>query len=266
MMERQLTCALPAASDKQVRHADSPLLTIQDLEAGFGSFQVLKQLSIEVPAGETMVVLGESGCGKTTLLKAIAGLTPVSAGEILLDDQRLKRLTPGQRNVIYLDQEPLLFEHLTVAENIGFAMTLRKEPPAAIRSAVVEMMTAIDLKEHAGKREHQLSGGQKQRVAFARAVLARPQLLLLDEPFCSLDGKTRSQMQVLFHELCRRYALTCLFVTHDVKEALIIGDRFARMIAGTVTIYSDRSAFITDRSTGVMDEIQFWRETAAGLE
>ncbi|QDV20586.1 Spermidine/putrescine import ATP-binding protein PotA [Gimesia panareensis] len=266
MTESRSPCTLSPMPHAHDSTTDSFLLKIQNLDAGFGSFQVLQQVAIEVPAGETLVVLGESGCGKTTLLKVIAGLTPVSSGEILLGDQRLTDQAPGQRNVIYLDQEPLLFEHLTVAENIGFAMSLRNEPPAEIRSTVDEMLTAIDLKDHADKREHQLSGGQKQRVAFARAVLAQPQLLLLDEPFCSLDGKTRDQMQVLFHQLCRRYALTCLFVTHDVKEALITGDRFARMTAGAVTIYSDRNAFISDRSTGVMDEIRFWRETASGLE
>ena len=243
----------------------SPLLSLRDLSVRFGTTPVLQGVSLEVPRGDTLVILGESGCGKTTLLKAIAGLVPIQAGTITLDSQPIHALTPQTRSVIYLDQEPLLFEHLTIAENIGFAMRLRGQPPQEIASSVSEMLAAIDLREHANKREWQLSGGQKQRVAFARAVLAQPQLLLLDEPFCSLDARTRTQMQSLFHQLSRGHSLTSIFVTHDVKEALIVGDQFARMTNGQVALSPDRQAFMLDPQTGVADEIEFWRKSAEQL-
>lgn len=242
------------------------MLRVNDVNAGFGPVQILRSVSLDVPAGETLVILGESGCGKTTLLRLLAGLLTLREGEIWLDGERISHLAPARRSVIYLDQEPLLFEHLSVRENIGFAMRLRKRPNTEIRTAVDEMLAAIDLTGHADKREWQLSGGQKQRVAFARAVLAQPQLLLLDEPFCSLDSKTRGQMQTLFHDLSRRYGLTSVFVTHDVKEALVIGSRFARLSRGELSPYADRQTFINDPATGIPTEIEFWRQSAEVLE
>jgi putrescine transport system ATP-binding protein len=240
---------------------DSPshLLDVQGLSAAYGAQPILKSVSFQLSAGQTMVVLGESGCGKTTLLRALAGLVEIDDGRILLNQRLVSELSPRERGIIYLDQEPLLFEHLTVAENIAFAMRLKREPAERIQAAVHEMLDAIELREHAGKRDWQLSGGQKQRVAFARAVLARPELLLLDEPFCSLDGRTRSQMQTLFATISQRFRLTSVFVTHDVKESLIVGDQFARMSGGELFLYRSRDAFTGDRSTGIPDEIAFWK-------
>lgn len=244
-----------AQADSSLR---SPLLTIRGLSVAFGSTSVLDKLDLQVMHGESLVILGESGCGKTTLLKAIAGLVPVATGEISLSQdsqaQRTKRLSP----VIYLDQEPLLFEHLNVSENIGFSLSLQRQPRNVIETTIQQMLQAIDLPEHANKRDWQLSGGQKQRVAFARAVVAQPKLLLLDEPFGSLDGRTRTQMQSLLAELCRRYQLTTIFVTHDVKEALIVGNRFARMESGRLITYPSQTHFMKDKATGIADEIAFW--------
>jgi putrescine transport system ATP-binding protein len=235
---------------------------VKNVSAGFGTSEVLHSLSFEIESGHTLVVLGESGCGKTTLLKALAGLIPITAGDIWLGPLHISQLPPKQRGVVYLDQEPLLFEHLSVIDNIGFAMRLRHDPAEAIHDAVEQILKAINLVDHGHKRDWQLSGGQKQRVAFARAVLARPRLLLLDEPFGSLDSKTRGQMQSLFAELSARYRLTSIFVTHDAKEALVIGDRFARMADGVLSLYPDRHAFINDEATGIPAEIAFWQQSA----
>jgi putrescine transport system ATP-binding protein len=234
-------------------------LQVNGLGVTYGSHEILKSVSFHLRAGQTLVVLGESGCGKTTLLRAVAGLAPIFEGDVALNGRVISHLAPRDRGVIYLDQEPLLFEHLTVAENIAFAMRLRRQPEDVIQTSVRQMLDAIDLRDHANKRDWQLSGGQKQRVAFARAVLATPQLMLLDEPFCSLDGRTRSQMQSLFAEISQRFSLTSIFVTHDVKEALIAGNQFARMSEGRLLLYPDRNAFLRDEATGIPEEIAFWR-------
>lgn len=235
-------------------------LRLVNLQAGFGQQTILREINLQLAAGETLVILGESGCGKTTLLRAIAGLIPITTGEIWLANKSLASLPPQQRSVIYLDQEPLLFEHLTVADNIAFAMRMKRVPEPTIQTSVAQILQAIDLTSHAHKREWELSGGQKQRVAFARAVLAQPQLLLLDEPFSSLDSKTRTQMQTLFAELCQRFSLTSLFVTHDVKEALLVGSQFARMSQGKLFFYPTRQAFLQDDATGIPAEIAFWQQ------
>ncbi|MFM8251011.1 MAG: ABC transporter ATP-binding protein [Planctomycetota bacterium] len=237
-------------------------LVVSELSVAYGDQLVLDRLTLCVESGRTLVVLGESGCGKTTLLRALAGAIAIQSGAIEWDEVDLTHVSAQQRGVIYLDQEPLLFEHLTVAENLGFALELRQVPRAEKEQAVQQMLVALELQAHGGKREWELSGGQRQRVAFGRALLARPRLLLLDEPFCSLDGKTRGQMQQLFARLSREHLLTSIFVTHDVKEAVVIGDSFARMQTGTLYSYPSRDAFLRDPATGIPAEIEFWRDRA----
>jgi heme ABC exporter ATP-binding subunit CcmA len=264
-----LTTVNPTRSGPVAQEDPSPashMVQVDNLSVRYGDQEILRSLSFAVAAGQTLVILGESGCGKTTLLRALTGLIPVTTGDIQLDATPISTLSPKERRVIYLDQEPLLFEHLNVSENIAFAMRLRQAPANEVGEAVKQMLQSIDLGSHSNKREWQLSGGQKQRVAFARAVLARPKLLLLDEPFCSLDSKTRGQMQGLFATLCQQHALTSIFVTHDVKEALVVGNRFARMTGGKLLIYPDRASFINDQATGIPEEIAFWRRSAELLE
>jgi putrescine transport system ATP-binding protein len=255
--ERQPPSSPPSSPPPRL---SSSRLVVTDLAVAYGDQMVLDRLSLCVEAGSTLVVLGESGCGKTTLLRALAGAISIKTGAIIWDDVDLTAVSPQQRGVIYLDQEPLLFEHLTVAENLGFALELRRVPRAEKERSVQQMLLALELQAHAGKREWELSGGQRQRVAFGRALLARPRLLLLDEPFCSLDGKTRGQMQQLFARMSREHSLTSIFVTHDVKEAVVIGDSFARMQASMLIQYPSRESFLRDPETGIPAEIEFWRD------
>lgn len=255
--------AQPLPSAEHKAPSVQPLLRVSNLSVGFGPHEILRSLEFDLLAGQTLVILGESGCGKTTLMRALAGLIPVTTGDIRLNALFVDVQSSRDRGIIYLDQEPLLFEHLDVTENIAFAMRLRRCPAKQVREAVDQMLQAIDLVSHTHKREWQLSGGQKQRVAFARAILAHPQLLLLDEPFCSLDSQSRNQMQQLFSGLSRQHSLTSIFVTHDVKEALVVGDCFARMTNGNLQIYPDRRSFMNDPATGIPAEIAFWEQSAA---
>ncbi|MFO0820914.1 MAG: ATP-binding cassette domain-containing protein [Pirellulales bacterium] len=253
----------PRAVTPRVQLSSTPTagakLRVESLRVAYGAQGVLEDVTFTVSAGQTLVILGESGCGKTTLLKALAGLVSRESGQVLLDGSEVVSLPLPRRGVIYLDQEPLLFEHLSVADNLGFSMRMQGAKPEEIAREVERMLVALELANHGRKRDEQLSGGQRQRAAFGRALLARPRLLLLDEPFGSLDSRTRAQMQTLFASLSRQHHITSVFVTHDVKEALIVGDHIARMNEGRLIQYADRESFVRDDATGVRAEIDFWR-------
>ncbi len=235
------------------------LLQINHIDKTFGPEQVLRDCGLTLPAGHTLSILGRSGSGKTTLLKIIAGLEMPDRGEVLLDDRRMNDVPPQRRGMVYLYQEPLLFPHLTIFDNVAFGLRLRRLPDAEVRERTGQMLADLDLADHARKGPEQLSGGQRQRVAFGRAIIVNPRVLLLDEPFGALDTETRADMQALFQRLARRYRITSIFVTHDLKEALLMGDRLAVMDHGRLKHYADRKAFIDDGNTGVRGEMDFWR-------
>lgn len=237
-----------------------PVIRVSGVAVTFGQASVLREVTMDVHRGETLVVLGDSGCGKTTLLKVIAGLQLPDDGNVWVEGVELGEIAPKHRGVVYLDQEALLFEHLNVFENIAFAMRLRKVPQQEVKQSVGEMLSAIGLNEHAEKRSWQLSGGQKQRIAFARAILSKPRVLLLDEPFGSLDARTRGEMQQLYRQLAAHFRFTAVLVTHDVREALVLGDRYSLMTDGRLRRYSNRSEFVGDQSAGVQEEIRFWQQ------
>lgn len=236
------------------------LLHVDHISKAFGAQQVLQPVTFTLRQKQVLSVLGASGSGKTTLLKIIAGLETPDTGRIVLDGQDITGLPPQQRGIVYLYQEALLFPHLTVAGNIGFGLRLRKKPNALIREQVAAMLERLELGEEADKMPDQLSGGQKQRVAFGRALIISPRVLLLDEPFAALDSQTRGRMQALFKEVAADYDITALFVTHDLKEALIMGDELAVIREGQWTPYPDRKAFLQDPATGVREEIEFWNQ------
>ena len=233
-------------------------LEARHLIRSFGAERVLRDVSFGVPAHQTLSILGPSGCGKTTLLKIIAGLETADAGTVVLDGEDLSHAPPQKRGIVYLYQEPLLFPHLNVSENVAFGLRLRKVEAGERKRRVAEMLADLELTEHAKKRPHQLSGGQRQRVAFGRAIIVNPRLLLLDEPFASLDVDIRAAMQRLFQRLAKRYRITSLFVTHDLKEALLVGDRMASLRDGRLKTYASKAAFIADPETGVQRELDFW--------
>lgn len=233
-------------------------LDVRHIEKSFGRELVLDDLHFSLEEHRTLSVLGRSGSGKTTLLRIIAGLEQADRGELRLAGETIDHLPAHQRNIVYLYQEPLLFPHLNVFENIAFGLRLRGLPDAEVRRQTNAMLEQLELADQARKRSHQLSGGQRQRVNFGRALVINPRLLLLDEPFGALDVETRAAMQQVFQRMVADFRLTAVFVTHDLKEALLMGDDIASLRAGRLHRYADKRAFIEDPETGVRNEIDFW--------
>ncbi len=244
----------------------SVFLQARGLARQFGPTAVLEDVSFTLGAGETLAVVGRSGCGKTTLLKVLAGILAPGRGSLLRGGVDITQVPVRRRDVLYLYQEPLLFPHLSVFENVAFGLRLRGVGAAELGERVRGMLDSLGLQGLADRDPLALSGGQRQRVSFGRALVVRPSLLLLDEPFSSLDPETRAGMRELFRRVAREYAITALFVTHDVREALEVGDRLARLAAGRLRVYEDRAAFVADPASGVQDEIQFWRQVGDGRE
>lgn len=237
-------------------------LEIKNLSKKFNSEAVLQNVSFSLQQGDLMAVLGRSGSGKTTLLKSLAGLESPDAGQIWVEGKDLSQAPPQARGMVYLYQEPLLFPHLNVFENLAFGLRLKKTDGAQLKTQVTTLLERLGLADQAHKSPHQLSGGQRQRVSFGRALLVQPRLLLLDEPFASLDMEIRAQMQTLFLDLARSYQMTALLVTHDLKEALVMGSRFGLLQEGQLRLYETTADFIADEQTGVQREIAFWQGQA----
>ncbi len=233
-------------------------LTLKNISKNYGTLEVLKKVSLELQENKTISILGKSGCGKSTFLKIIAGLETAASGEIILNNTNISNIKPSVRNIVYLFQEALLFPHLNVFENIAFGLRIRNVKKNIVAEKVKTLLQQLALEREALKMPDQLSGGQKQRVAFGRALIINPPLLLLDEPFSSLDVETRATMQQLYKSIAEMYNITALFVTHDLKESLIMGNQIAYMENGSLTVYNNKKEFINDMKTGVEGEIKFW--------
>jgi ABC-type sugar transport system ATPase subunit len=235
-------------------------LRLEHISKRFGNEEVIRDLNLQLAEKKNMSILGASGCGKTTLLKIIAGLLEADSGEIFLDEKIITQVPANKRNIVYIYQEPLLFPHLNAFENIAFGLRIRRVSEERIEQQVKSMMARLGLEEQSKKIPDQLSGGQRQRVAFGRAIIINPPVLLLDEPFASLDFETRSAMQKLFKEVAREFGITSIFVTHDLKEAILMADEIALMKQGTLQQFDSVSAFTMDAASGVKNEIEFWNK------
>src|SRR5208337_1301567 len=196
---------------------------------GGATREIISGVSLAVPHGETLVLLGRSGSGKTTLLRLINGLLAPTRGEVLVQQRRTAdwNLIRLRRSIGYVLQDAGLFPHFTVAENVGLIPTLEKWDSSRIAARVEELLRLVGLDpvEFANRRPRELSGGQRQRVGVARALAADPAILLMDEPFAALDPVTRAEMQREFSALARRLSKTIVFVTHDLREALLLASR-----------------------------------------
>jgi spermidine/putrescine ABC transporter ATP-binding subunit len=209
-------------------------ISIRDVGKSYGSFRAIESVSMDIRHGEFFSLLGASGCGKTTLLRMLAGFESVSSGEIFIDGQPMSDVPPHQRPVNMVFQNYAIFPHLNVAQNIGYGLRKRKLSRAKQAEMVDEMLDLVQLTGYGDRRAHALSGGQRQRIALARALILKPKVLLLDEPLGALDKQLREQMQMELRRLQRTIGITFVFVTHDQEEALTLSDRIAVMSGGEV--------------------------------
>jgi spermidine/putrescine transport system ATP-binding protein len=209
-------------------------LSLDRLHKSYGDIIALNPLSLDVPAGTFLSVLGPSGSGKTTVLRLIGGFSRPSGGRVRLGGEDITDLPIFRRPCNTVFQDYALFPHLTVAQNVGYGLSVRGKPRAEIARKVEEILAVVGLETMAGRAPAQLSGGQKQRVALARALICEPRLMLLDEPLAALDAGLRRQMQEFLRAQQRRSGITFLFVTHDQQEAISISDLILVMHKGNV--------------------------------
>lgn len=210
---------------------------------------VIDRINAYVASGDLVAILGPSGCGKTTVLKIIAGLLDPSSGDVLVDDKSVVALPPEHRPVAMVLQKPLLFPHMTVEENIGFGLEVRKTPRSQIKQRVEEYLERVRLPGFGGRYPSELSGGQEQRVALARALITSPSVLLLDEPLSQLDANLRVEMRGLIRQLQQDLGLTTIFVTHDQEEAVSMADRIFLFLGGKIAQQGVARDFYTRPAT-----------------
>lgn len=209
-------------------------IQVRDLTKRFGDTVALKGLSLDIPAGELFFLLGASGCGKTTLLRAIAGFNLPDEGRILFDGEDVSRVPPHQRGTAMMFQSYALWPHKNVFKNVAFGLEERRVPRAEIRARVEQALAMVHMQGLGERKIGQLSGGQQQRVALARSLVVRPRCLMLDEPLSNLDAKLRVEMRSEIRRVCKEFGLTAIYVTHDQKEALSIADRIAVLDSGRI--------------------------------
>lgn len=209
-------------------------IEVKNIKKRYGSVEAIKRISLTVPDGKLLAFLGPSGCGKTTLLRMIAGLIPVTDGQILFDGRDVTDLPAQSRNTSMVFQNYALFPNLNVRENVEFGLRVRKLPRSERREKTLRMLERVQLQDYAERRIQELSGGQKQRVALARALVTEPDILLFDEPLSNLDQKLRVSMRQTIRDLQQEFHITSVYVTHDQEEAMSIADQIAVMNEGVL--------------------------------
>src|SRR5690242_18013920 len=209
-------------------------IEIRNVTKRFGSFVALDDVSLEIPEGSLTAVLGPSGSGKSTLLRIVAGLERPDSGEVRLSGEDATRVAPQRRNVGFVFQHYAAFKHMTVRDNVAFALSIRKRPKQEIRERVDELLELVQLSGFADRYPSKLSGGQRQRMALARALAAKPEVLLLDEPFGALDARVRAELRDWLRRLHDEVPVTTVFVTHDQQEAMEVADQIAVLDGGRI--------------------------------
>src|SRR5881227_1208187 len=195
-------------------------------------FEAVKDMNLQIGDGEFMILVGPSGCGKSTALRMVAGLEEITDGELIIDGERVNELAPRDRDIAMVFQNYALYPHMTVRDNMGFALKLAKVSKSEIDRKVNEAAAILELEQHLDRKPANLSGGQRQRVAMGRAIVRSPKAFLMDEPLSNLDAKLRVQMRTEISRLQQQLGTTTIYVTHDQTEAMTLGDRIAVMRAG----------------------------------
>ena len=213
-------------------------LSIRGLNVSLSKNHILKDIDLDIKSGEFVSILGNSGCGKTTLIKSIAGLVDISSGSISIDENDISGLSPEKRKTVIVFQDLRLFPHMNVEQNIAFSMKLQKTDKKDIEERVKVLLEQVRLSGFEKRKISQLSGGQMQRVALARALGANPKLLLLDEPFSGLDESLRKDMGNLVKRLHKENKITTIMITHDKEEAMKFSDKVALFKEGTILQYA----------------------------
>ncbi|RJG13594.1 ABC transporter ATP-binding protein [Pseudomonas cavernicola] len=225
---------MSAVIQKAAEGATNTLVSLRNLSKHYGSFKAVDDVSLEIQDGEFLTFLGSSGSGKTTTLSMLAGFETPTSGEILVEGQSLVRVPPHKRNIGMVFQRYSLFPHLSVRDNIGFPLSIRKRDAGERARRVEDMLKLVQLEQFAERRPTQLSGGQQQRVAIARALVYEPRILLMDEPLGALDKKLREDLQDELRHLHRRLGITIVYVTHDQEEAMRLSQRIAIFSHGKI--------------------------------
>jgi len=209
-------------------------VVLDNVRKSFGSLDVMKGVDLTIEAGEFCVFVGPSGCGKSTLLRIISGLETSSSGKVFIDGKDVTDAEPSQRGIAMVFQSYALYPHLTVAENIGFGLSLAKRPKAEIAEKVKQTADILQLSYLLDRKPKALSGGQRQRVAIGRAIIRNPKVFLFDEPLSNLDASLRSQMRIELTELHAKLGATMIYVTHDQVEAMTMADKIVVLNGGTI--------------------------------
>ncbi|MBD8022749.1 ABC transporter ATP-binding protein [Microbacterium gallinarum] len=226
-------------------------ITIENLQLRYGKFTAIENMDLEIGDHESVVLLGKSGCGKTSTMRCIAGLEEPTAGRITIGDTvvfdaaRGINVPPNKRNVGMVFQSYAVWPHMTVFENVGYSLKLQKLPKAEIKQRVHEVLELVGLESFASRGASLLSGGQMQRVALARSLVMRPDVLLLDEPLSNLDARLRDRLRIELREIQLQLGLTTVYVTHDQQEAFALADRIALMQDGVIVQMEEPSAMYT---------------------
>jgi len=218
-------------------------VSLHHLSKEYGTVSAVYDICMEIASGDLVALLGPSGCGKTTTLRMIAGLLQPTAGDIRFDGRSVVHVPPERRGAVMVFQNGLLFPHMSVAENVAFGLRMRGVDRRTRRRRVEEMLERVQLPGLGNRRVQQLSGGQQQRVALARALIIEPAVLLLDEPLASLDANLRLEMRRLIRTIQQEMQITTIFVTHDQEEAVMLADRVALLMDGSLLQYDAARAF-----------------------